>query len=626
MENWVPFSQGGATTRPGSAYLGLTKSGAVGRLVPFVCSSSTAFLLEFTDQILRIWQSDAVIAIADIATTYSTIADIRGLKFAQDGNSIYIVHKSHAPKVLTWVTGTTFTYASWAITGNTGMIPFQSSGNYPGDVAFFDQRMWAGPTTNDPQTVWASRNYIYTYGDPWVALTGYDVGMVVLADTHHLYKCITKGVSAAVTGPTGTTADITDGTVHWAYWTDNGNLDFTYFDQVSYTTKQLKAVASWADPDIPELEDVIAYRQVLAPDHAMELPFASDRGDSITQIIPGKNLIVGTVSSEYVIASGISALEPKVDLQSRIGSMEAIQGTMFGSAMLFLQGGGTRLRQYQYTSESEAYKSPDLTYKNDSVLGTSGAIGMDIGQVPDPMIYLVRADGQMAILLKNDTSEAEAWHRYASGGSGLYESVAVIRGSAGDSVYTITNRGTGYRCVEKFDLVWSLSSIPLDSWVNVASSGATVTGLQRFAGKTATFWNVTHVTAGTGEVYSTATVSAGGVLTVPTAHQGDNLIVGVGFTCTLKTMRVNTQGPYGSGFMSTKRVASVLLMVYQSYPFKVGYVNTAALLETPTFTSPYDGNVACPFNGTWDRDAWVMCVQDTPYHATILAMVPEVET
>lgn len=52
----------------------------------------------------------------------------------------------------------------------------------------------------------------------WRATTAYSVGDLVSNDTFKIYKCITAGTSAASGGPTGTTADITDGTAHWAYY------------------------------------------------------------------------------------------------------------------------------------------------------------------------------------------------------------------------------------------------------------------------------------------------------------------------------------------------------------------------------------------------------------------------
>ena len=48
-------------------------------------------------------------------------------------------------------------------------------------------------------------------------LTVYAVGDLVTWDTGKVYECITLGTSGAASQPTGTSQDITDGTVHWRY-------------------------------------------------------------------------------------------------------------------------------------------------------------------------------------------------------------------------------------------------------------------------------------------------------------------------------------------------------------------------------------------------------------------------
>ena len=52
----------------------------------------------------------------------------------------------------------------------------------------------------------------------WQPSTAYLVNDVVSNDTGKVYVCITAGTSAASGGPTGTSADITDGSVHWNYY------------------------------------------------------------------------------------------------------------------------------------------------------------------------------------------------------------------------------------------------------------------------------------------------------------------------------------------------------------------------------------------------------------------------
>jgi hypothetical protein len=51
----------------------------------------------------------------------------------------------------------------------------------------------------------------------WASGTAYKIGEVVTNDTGKMYRCITAGTSAGSGGPTGTLADITDNSAHWAY-------------------------------------------------------------------------------------------------------------------------------------------------------------------------------------------------------------------------------------------------------------------------------------------------------------------------------------------------------------------------------------------------------------------------
>jgi hypothetical protein len=372
---------------------------------------------------------------------------------------------------------------------------------------------------------------------------------------------------------------------------------------------------------VPELEDVTTYRDVVAADCALEITLASDQCEDITGLVAGdEKLLIGTVTSEWIATPDVSAEAPweKIKLRTHYGMEATVPGLLVNDSMIFAQSYGTKLREYQYDADGQKFQAADLTFQADHILGAAGIIDLDFALTPEPMIYCVRSDGEMAVLLYNKMAASQAWHRYVDGLAGYYESVAVIGGSVSDAVYVIVNRGAGYRCVEKFDRIFDLTAIPLDSWVYVAVSGATVAGLDRFTPQTVTIYNVTDGTVRTGAV-------AAGVLTLNAADVGDTLYVGAAFTCIGQTMRVLAQATDGTGFMQTKRVTQVYVMLYASYPFKLGYVNTAALLETAPITGPYSGSVKCPFNGNWDEDGWVIFIQDAPYHVTILAMIPEVE-
>lgn len=54
----------------------------------------------------------------------------------------------------------------------------------------------------------------------WAPTTGVTAAVSVVTNGGNLYVCKTPGTTAGSGGPTGTGADITDGTAHWTYVTD----------------------------------------------------------------------------------------------------------------------------------------------------------------------------------------------------------------------------------------------------------------------------------------------------------------------------------------------------------------------------------------------------------------------
>jgi hypothetical protein len=104
IENWTVFPQGGLTRRPGTHFVASVKSpGKRPRLVPFIVSTTTAYILEFGETYIRIYANNAQILSAgtpvEITTTYAE-ADLFSLDFAQSADVLYIVHPNYTPRRL----------------------------------------------------------------------------------------------------------------------------------------------------------------------------------------------------------------------------------------------------------------------------------------------------------------------------------------------------------------------------------------------------------------------------------------------------------------------------------------------------------------------------------------------
>lgn len=83
--NAIPLPQGGVTRRPGTKYLGTTYNNLQGRIIPFIFSEDQAYILEFTDLLMRVWADDGLVQTVDSNTelllhadgfdTYATFTD-----------------------------------------------------------------------------------------------------------------------------------------------------------------------------------------------------------------------------------------------------------------------------------------------------------------------------------------------------------------------------------------------------------------------------------------------------------------------------------------------------------------------------------------------------------------------
>jgi hypothetical protein len=61
QRNWIPRTLGSMTLRPGFGFLGNTSSDNVAYFLPFVFATDDTALIEFTDNLMRIWVDDALV-------------------------------------------------------------------------------------------------------------------------------------------------------------------------------------------------------------------------------------------------------------------------------------------------------------------------------------------------------------------------------------------------------------------------------------------------------------------------------------------------------------------------------------------------------------------------------------
>ena len=267
LRNFVVMPQGGITTRPGTLYVSTPPDQTDGeQLVPFIFSTSQAYVLGFGNYYASVYADDAVVTSGGspvtVATPYPANVTAQ-LGYAQSFDQLFLTQNGYPPQVLSRTGATTFSMAAMVfldgpyepvntstnrvtVSGRTGTITLVwdnttgingGTGFTASDVGRFVRinlmGVWAwliinavtGGTvvtaTVQPKVnngAWEALD-----GAPWIADHEYIAGYAILGpDGTSNYVCTVAGLSGTA-GPTGTAlvsgtyGPIVDGTATWKY-------------------------------------------------------------------------------------------------------------------------------------------------------------------------------------------------------------------------------------------------------------------------------------------------------------------------------------------------------------------------------------------------------------------------
>jgi len=106
LENMIPRVYGGATRRPGTKYIAsCVDNSAASRCIPFIYSATIAYVLEFGENLIRVYYDDVLID--TVVTTYAE-ADLPQLYYKQSADVLWLLHPSYAPAKFTRTAVDTF--------------------------------------------------------------------------------------------------------------------------------------------------------------------------------------------------------------------------------------------------------------------------------------------------------------------------------------------------------------------------------------------------------------------------------------------------------------------------------------------------------------------------------------
>jgi hypothetical protein len=269
-----------------------------------------------------------------------------------------------------------------------------------------------------------------------VVMSGYGAGTPDYTFT--ITDNMNKGVIKIITVPSTTTvtAEIltdlasTDATTVWkeGYWSDYRGWPETV------TFHQQRLVFGGSD----SYPQTIWFGKQDPDDYANFLEGTYDTS-AFTIALEGQNPIKWLLSQDYMLigtsgscgkwgkqGEAVTPTSPSYQQQSPFGAA-ALPAVMAGDSVVYIERGARNVRDFGYSLQYDKYLSSPLTILSPEITD-SGITGIGFQLRPDPVLWCVLDDGEIATLTYQKDQAVIAWTRQVTDGD--FESIAVI--SSGD--------------------------------------------------------------------------------------------------------------------------------------------------------------------------------------------------
>jgi hypothetical protein len=505
--NAHPVLHGGVKRRAGSRYLGAADSAVANgsKLVPFFVSQDEAWMLEFSDASVRIWNADGTALGITLTSPYAG-ENLRRLDWAQSDSTLYLfspfspIYRLQRFSDTAWTLGpANFTTAPFSEIGHRVAVFGTLSATAVGAATL---------STGAPAFVLADVGRAVVSGQGIAVITAFISDSLVSVDITRAFTSASLSVNQwlidsspqatctpSAETPVGLSITLTLGAAGWrttdvgAVVRINGGLckitAYTSPTIVSATILR-EMVGTTAAPALawsinynvwngidgyPRTGTIHQQRLVAASNERFprtvwgsrvgepldfelgttdDLAFAftvdGDEASPILYVSSVKDLVVMTGGGEYSMRSGIeSGLTPtnvRVVPESGHGSAP-VRPTTAGDEMLAVQRSGRKLRSLAYRYDFDGYSAPDILALAEH-LGLEGITGLAWQSEPEQILWAVRGDGKLlsCTLDRGQQPSVIAWAGPHDVG-GFVEDVQTLPEGDRDWVWLIVRRVVG---------------------------------------------------------------------------------------------------------------------------------------------------------------------------------------
>lgn len=540
-------------------------------------------------------------------------ADLNDLHYAQTADVMYIVHQDYSPRKLTR-TG----HTAWTLT-QLEPKDFTNGPYLPDNITAIT--MEPGATTGNT-TLTASAAFF----------TEDMVGSLFNLNSGYCY--VTAYTSTTVVDIT-VLSDFAD-TVARTDWLEGAWSDENGWPRcVQFYEQRLAFAGTTEEPQtawLSQPEEYENFEEGSSDDDAITYTIATEQVNAVRWLSAEKVLLMGTSGGVFSVSSGtdevpLTPTNVLVKRQTTYGC-HTIAPKKIGTFNYYIQRDTLTMRELAFNLEKDSYEAGDITILSDHITGPGeGIIAMDYQQSPYNILWCVRDDGKLATLTRQIEQEVAGWTEQTT--DGTYNSVAVIpaqTATEGDEVWFIVQRtvdGVTRGYVEYLKpFYWGTDdddAFHVHSGLTYSGAAAsTLTGLSHLEGETVDVYGdgaaLDQAVVSDGAI----TVKDGGTTTTVTKAQ-----VGLPYTSTIKTLRLEAGSAIGTAQGMFKRVNNVIVRVKDTLALKVGDTDSQ---HAQSISSVTTGDIEAHLDSGWDTKGQVIVKCDSPVPCHVLAIIKQLIT
>ena len=281
--------------------------------------------------------------------------------------------------------------------------------------------------------------------------------------------------------------------------------------------------------------------------------------DKIRWIKGHKNLLFGTLKTEYAISSSTGVLTPtdlQIEPQSGYGSSDKVQSISIGDQVIFVSSDRKRIRAASFDENQQGWIFPDLTWGVSHLFVNARIKEIAYLREPINLLLCILDDGTVVSCVYDRLQGINGWSRHPlnSNITGIMSMCTNINDDGGD-IFLVNDLSNGVRGID----VMHVGDESTDSFTDSSVKGFITVGQQLLG---LSHLNGIKVSVKIdGALYPDQTVS-GGLLDLPAS----GLIASVGLPyrqrIKLLPLDVGHMGGSGSGVM--KHINKIFVRLYNS--------------------------------------------------------------